>query len=248
MKKYLNDLHKKTFGRLFVVSYFGSGRDGAVWTCKCACGNQKNVIGCNLTRGATKSCGCLAKELSSVRNSRPKDIAGKKFNKLTAIHFVKKVEGAYYWLFRCECGIEKVMRRSNVVARGTRTVSCGCHRKQLLSKNFMGKRNPRWNGGISPFLSQVRGMQIYNEWRKEVYKKDNYTCQGCKQRGGHNLEIDHQKPFAQILKENKVDSLEKAMACDELWNVGNGRVLCSECHSKTPTYKGRMYKILQQIV
>lgn len=37
------------------------------WNCLCKCGNKVCVSGSNLTSGKTKSCGCLQKELSSIR-------------------------------------------------------------------------------------------------------------------------------------------------------------------------------------
>lgn len=51
------------------------------------------------------------------------DIAGQKFNKLTA---VKKVEGLKHpsWLFRCDCGNEKIIIKAGV--KSGQTKSCGC--------------------------------------------------------------------------------------------------------------------------
>jgi hypothetical protein len=55
------------FGRLmpsFPMGYIG-GR--IAWMCLCDCGTMKVVISANLTRGLTKSCGCLQRELAAVR-------------------------------------------------------------------------------------------------------------------------------------------------------------------------------------
>lgn len=58
-----NDLSGKKFGRLTVVSRAENAKDGhAQWNCICDCGNETTVIGSMLKSGATKSCGCLAKE------------------------------------------------------------------------------------------------------------------------------------------------------------------------------------------
>ena len=35
-----------------------------------------------------------------------------------------------------------------------------------------------------------------------------------------------------ILKENKIDTVEKAQKCSELWDLSNGRTLCVDCHKK----------------
>lgn len=30
-----------------------------MWLCRCACGVERNIVGANLKRGTTKSCGCF---------------------------------------------------------------------------------------------------------------------------------------------------------------------------------------------
>lgn len=65
----INDISGKSFGRLVVISDSGKrAKSGdVIWSCLCSCGNTKEVISTNLKHGKTKSCGCLAKELSSKR-------------------------------------------------------------------------------------------------------------------------------------------------------------------------------------
>ena len=71
------------------------------------------------------------------------------------------------------------------------------------------KENPIYPRGLT---------KEYCNWRKYIYKRDNYTCQICKQRGG-KLNAHH------ILKvaDNPEYELEK-------WN---GITLCKKCHQKT---------------
>lgn len=55
------------FGRLVVIELKGFEKGGqATWLCRCDCGNQSVVIGSNLRRGTTTSCGCLRDELRIV--------------------------------------------------------------------------------------------------------------------------------------------------------------------------------------
>jgi hypothetical protein len=56
----LNDLTGQSYGRWTVVSY--AGNKG--WVCRCECGTEKRVNADNLKAGKTRSCGCLAIELS----------------------------------------------------------------------------------------------------------------------------------------------------------------------------------------
>ncbi len=63
---------------------------------------------------------------SGIRKRKLKPIIkiGDKFGKLIAIRFDCIKSREQFWLFRCECGNEKVIRVNNV-KRGT-TKSCGC--------------------------------------------------------------------------------------------------------------------------
>ena len=66
--------------------------------------------------------------------SKPLDIAGQKFGRLTAIRFSHKVGKRHFWLFSCKCGNKKAMNKSEV--RTGHSVSCGCFHKEMVSKNF----------------------------------------------------------------------------------------------------------------
>jgi len=60
------DLIGQTFGRLTVLEYQGVDRaHNSKWLCLCECGETRVVLGCNLKKGDTKSCGCLNKEMAS---------------------------------------------------------------------------------------------------------------------------------------------------------------------------------------
>ncbi len=56
----LVDLVGKKFNALEVVSRNGSDCGGhPQWLCRCECGKETSVLGADLKRGSTKSCGCL---------------------------------------------------------------------------------------------------------------------------------------------------------------------------------------------
>lgn len=64
------DLMGERFGRLLVIGYHGKDKHSHnLWLCKCDCGNFKLISTGDLTKGKTKSCGCLAKELTVKRNT-----------------------------------------------------------------------------------------------------------------------------------------------------------------------------------
>lgn len=69
------DLTGKVFDRLTVIrrdkDYVSpKGRKDAMWLCQCSCNKNKRITvrGCHLRSGATKSCGCLGKEKTILRN------------------------------------------------------------------------------------------------------------------------------------------------------------------------------------
>ncbi len=93
-----------------------------------------------------------------------------------------------------------------------------------LREKLTGKNSPQWKGGITPKNRLVRNSLKYDKWRKAIYKRDDYTCQKCNQRGG-KLNADHIKSFAQY------PNLR--------FELDNGRTLCVPCHKETSTYGGR---------
>lgn len=70
-----------------------------------------------------------------IRNRPLKDYAGERFGNLVALRLVERdADRNHKWLFRCDCGNEKVSRIRNVT--GGRTTSCGCvFRAQMIQRN-----------------------------------------------------------------------------------------------------------------
>ena len=68
------DLIGQRFGRLTVVSRAENKCGRTNWNCKCDCGNERDILAINLTRGFTKSCGCLHNE--QLRERKLIDLSG----------------------------------------------------------------------------------------------------------------------------------------------------------------------------
>ena len=102
-----------------------------------------------------------------------------------------------------------------------------------------GEKNPNWKGGITPVTISIRESEKYKEWRTAVFKRDNYTCRECDITKCY-IEAHHIKSFGELLKENNILTLPEALAENALWNIENGKTLCTKCHEKTKTrnYKG----------
>lgn len=106
-----------------------------------------------------------------------------------------------------------------------------------------GEIASNWRGGISAIYDAVRTCTEYKEWRKAVFKRDHYTCvqENCGSKD--QIEADHIKQFAVIIRENNIRSMEDALACTELWDINNGRTLCHECHLETESHSKRLEPI-----
>lgn len=63
------DITNKKFSRLTAVRFVGRNNDNRdVWEFLCSCGNKKNISYRWVKNGTSKSCGCLASELTAKRN------------------------------------------------------------------------------------------------------------------------------------------------------------------------------------
>ena len=103
-------------------------------------------------------------------------------------------------------------------------------------KKLRGSKHWNWQGGLTKLSTLIRHSLKYRQWRSDIFTQDNFTCVLCDLRG-QRLNADHYpKTFAQLIKENKIKTVEDAENCSELWNLNNGRTLCEPCHKNTETY------------
>lgn len=123
-----------------------------------------------------------------------KDLTNQTFNHLTAIKYVGKDKNKKsLWLFKCDCGNEKILRGTNVTREQIK--SCGCkgkgvnfdktpkekieenhrtqgykirHREKLFANNKSGATGVFWYESRQKYLCSV----TVNGKRKTAYKKD----------------------------------------------------------------------------
>jgi hypothetical protein len=114
------------------------------------------------------------------------------------------------------------------------------HKEALrgVRHKFTGSNSSRWKGGITEIRQKIRQLAEYKDWRNACIKRDGCICQLCHEQVAE-IQVDHIKPFSVILDEHEIDSIKRAIACEELWDTRNGRVLCVECHQNTGTFGGR---------
>lgn len=104
------------------------------------------------------------------------------------------------------CGKEFFVKPKTVKAGGGKYCSRGC--------TIIGSRGENYN-----IENTDRKSGEYSEWRRMVYKRDNWTCQKCGKRGnGAYLNAHHIIPF----------SVDKSLR----FEITNGVTLCKKCHIK----------------
>jgi hypothetical protein len=92
-----------------------------------------------------------------------------------------------------------------------------CH-KCYFEMNI-GKNNPAYNPNLTDKEREsYRFVQGYKYWRRNVFERDNYTCQICGDNSGGNLQAHHLNSYDQ----NK----------NKRTNINNGITLCKSCHQK----------------
>lgn len=139
------------------------------------------------------------------------DLTGKTFGylKVVSIDREKSINHRIYWKCKCRCGREKSIL-SEHLRRGL-TKSCGCLHREVMN----GVDNWDWNNE-SPVteLNRIRKSKEYSDWRENVLKRDNYTCQCCGNKS--NLNAHHLNNFLDFPEERLL--------------VENGITICDKCH------------------
>lgn len=87
-----------------------------------------------------------------------------------------------------------------------------------MSEAQRGEKSHFWKGGITAEHELIRSSIEYAEWRRQVYERDDYTCQRCGSQRGGTFNAHHIKGFATY---------------PELrFEVSNGATLCADpCHA-----------------
>ena len=231
-KRKREDLTGKRFGRYTVIKYNPekSKEMGiSYWDCICDCGTEKCVSANHLKKGNTRSCGCLFKEIMQGKtHPKYKGIKTSEYmlNLQIGLLTVQKEVGEDTWECSCKCG--NICIRKGDSLRGGDTNSCGCLRR----KSKLGEKNPAWKGGVTSFRHSLRTLSEYDKWRKEVFERDHFTCQKCKENKSGNLVAHHKIPLFQLIEENSITTLEQAILCKFLWDISNGVTLCTICHTE----------------
>lgn len=210
------DLTNQRFGILTVLKRDFSRKSDTYWFCQCECGNITSVLGKNLRKGRTKSCGCQRN--TSISNSLRQDITGQKFGRLTVLAYDEKLskqKGGSYWRCQCDCGNNKSFLKSNLITG--KTSSCGCYNRDAVRARCLKDLTGQHFGNLTVIefdedLSNVRGHtywkcqcicgNIKSVLSSALIQKHTTSC-GCLRTsvGEHNI--------AQILETNQIPYIKE---------------------------------------
>lgn len=119
----LVDLTGQKFGRLTALYY---NKEKHLWHCKCDCGNEKDIKAGSLKNGYTTSCGCYNKQ--RISQTKINDLTNKRFGRLLVIKKDHSDGKEVWWLCKCDCGNQVILKGRSLWAYGTK--SCGCLRSE----------------------------------------------------------------------------------------------------------------------
>lgn len=105
-------------------------------------------------------------------------------------------------------------------------LSCSKKGETNSMYGMKGEYHPKWNPDLTDD-DRMNGRCIsgYDEWRDEVYKRDNYTCKVCGDDAGGNLNAHHIESYY-----NNPDLRI---------TLSNGITLCEKCHKDFHHIYGR---------
>ena len=120
-------------------------------------------------------------------------------------------------IVRCSnCGKEKAV--SKCIKANHKHFFCNKKCKGAwMSHSVVGEKNPCWKGGLTDKRRLARGKLEADVWRKQVFERDNYTCQFCGKHGG-KLNAHHIVPVS--------------IDCNKIYDINNGITLCVVCHKR----------------
>ena len=139
----------RKFGRLTVIERAENTKHGAArWLCQCECGNKTVVIGDELRKGNTTSCGCYAKEIA-------------KETARTYIAAKNKTHG----------------KTGTLIYKEWAEIKCRCFNKHDLSYSRYGGRGiivcDRWRDSFEAFYEDVSKLPHFGEKGYTLNRIDN---------------------------------------------------------------------------
>lgn len=110
-------------------------------------------------------------------------------------------------------------------------------------RDHLGPNNPAWKGGRVPLHTMIRHSKKYEDWRNNILRSRDYTCQVSGQRSG-KLNVHHIKHFKELLTDfiikyninsQTINSEELYLLMEQFtpfWDESNTLVVTEEIHKR----------------
>lgn len=217
----IGDLTNKVFGEWTVLCRANTDR---YWTCKCSCGEIKDVQDYSLVHHKSTSCGHQLIKYNQYK-------AGDTFGELTIIRQIKN----QLFEFQCSCGNTQIYNINSVVKKVNGTKSCGCKSNQLRINTIIKTKGDFKTSGDARELWQIEILSDRDKFikylecadskssREEIADKLGVTRTGlyeAAQRFNVNLN-------EYIDARNRKESPEETEVYNYIKSIYNGKIICN---------------------
>ncbi len=195
---------------------------------KCTCGKEIKICPTYIKNGNTKSCGCI--KISSIRKAAEKrriNLVGQKFNYLTVIEYIGFDSKGHSTIYKCQCICGNTYNVKSTYLKNGEVTSCGCKTPEKLSLAQGGTGIPYEHISLN---TQIRKSPKYKEWRDNIFKKYNYTCQISHVRGT-TLHVHHIVSLFKLIKQYNITKENIQNYDNIIYDLNNGIVITDELHN-----------------
>lgn len=136
-------------------------------------------------------------------------------------------------------GVKYTMQNPDTVLKSQKTCMKRYGTKNygaIYSKEHTKELSPTWKGGVN-YSREERATYEYNQWRKNIFKRDKYTCQCCGSKNGFGKTVVLESHHILNWKNNE----------SKRYDIDNGITLCKECHKNFHSKYGKKNNNKQQL-
>lgn len=162
--------------------------------CECLLCNKEYEVALTSLKNKNTSFCCRGCSKSKWSETNAEELVGKTFGRLIVISkYSQNKHGQWQYLCKCECGTEKVILGYSF--KNSKTISCGCYQKQIVSETQSGANSHFWIDGRTQ-QNELDRTKIRESINPKIRERDDYTCQNCGDNKGGTLECHHIFDFA----------------------------------------------------